>query len=146
MDRSRADSDPDVVPPPDASVVVVGQTLGAVVARRLSSGAGSVTLLTDDDRAASRAGGTVDVVGRTPTDPAALRETAATADIVVIAAGDDGRNLLLSRLAVLEGGPAVFTLVEDPENVQPFRDADVTPVCVSEAVAETLTERVGTSR
>jgi len=146
MKTDRSEHESNVVPPPDARVVVVGGTLAAVVARRLSAVAGSVHLLTDETRAASRAGEAVEVVRWTPTDPTALRETAAAADVVVIAAGDDGRNLLLSRLAVPADDRRVFTLVEDPENVAPFRDAEVTPVCVSEAVAATVTERFGAGR
>jgi len=146
MTSDRSEAAPSTVPPPDARIAVVGERLAGAVARRLSADVERVSLLTDDERAVGRAGDAVDVVRRAPTERAALRATVADADVVVIAAADDGRGLLLSRLAALAGGDPVFTLVEDPENLAPFRDADVTPVCVSSAVAATMTERFGTGR
>jgi len=144
MSTDRSMRDVRTVPPPDSPVLVVGNTFAAAIANHLS--AETVRLLTDEERAVRRAGDDVDVLVGDPTNRQTLRRAIDPDGIVVVATVEDCRDLLISRLASVEGTAEVVAFVEDPENVGPFVDAGVSPVCTPHAAAAELVDTVRDGR
>ena len=142
MSTNRSDLDDSHVPPPDTPVLVVGDLFAAAVARRLGAAAAQVRLLTDDARAKRLAESEVTVTDGDPTDAETLRGTLDPDETLVVATNDDGRSLLIAGLAAVGDPDRVVTVVGDPERVDAFEDARVTPVCASTAVARTVVEQL----
>ncbi len=138
MSANRLDLDDSHVPPPDTPVLVVGDPFAAAVARRLRETDAQVRLLTDEARARRLAEPEVPVTDGDPTDATTLRETLDPDETLVVATNDDGRSLLIAGLAAVGDPDRVVTVVGDPERVEAFHDARVTPVCASRAVARTI--------
>ena len=142
MREDRSERSTDTRPPPDGRVLVVGDRLAVGVANRLTDRYGTVLLLVSDDRDRGKAADGVEVLSGDPADVARLRSAAGEADAVVVVTDHDGRNLLRSRLADGAARTEVVTLVQDPDNVEPFREAGVRPICVTEAVTAGLIENL----
>ncbi len=142
MSTDRSDQDDSHVPPPDTPVLVVGDPFAAAVARRLGENTIPVRLLTDDPRAKRMAEPEVSVTDGDPADATTLRETLDPDETLVVATNDDGRSLLIAGHAAAGDSERVVTVVGDPERVDVFQDARVTPVCASRAVARTVVEEL----
>jgi Trk K+ transport system NAD-binding subunit len=140
MKTDRLVQTQDTFPPPDTLILVVGDVLAAGIATRFARDAETVRLLTDDESAINRAGEKVEVIEGDPAEPRTLRAALHEDAVLIVANGDDGRNLLISRIGVVETAIDAFVVVRDPENVDPFRDAGVHPVCVTKTITSQLEE------
>jgi len=116
-------------------VVLGGDHVGVAAARRLRAADYAVTLVaegsTPDD---------VDVLRGDPTDVEVL-EAAGVPDAatVVVATGDDGRNLLVGSLVRAHFDvPELVVLVGVPDRVDLVAEAGHVPVCATAVLAEAL--------
>jgi NhaP-type Na+/H+ or K+/H+ antiporter len=135
------------VRPVTTVIAGAGQT-GRRVAQRLKEAGRPVVLIDSDENAAvaAREAGFEVILGDMGKVADLRKAGVAEADSFLLTASSDDRALLAAQLArTTLGCQRVFARVNDPENVQAFRDLGVTVVSPQDAVALELAALAGAS-